>query len=222
MRHTAAAPTTNHRTPTIVLVACVAITAVLVAVIVLLTAGSSAPSSAGVFRPAVAEGSSNDAEPTTTADGVVSEYDGVVPDGVTPFNDEFAAVANLEQGLLAAVRDAADDAADDGVVFYVNSGWRSPEYQRQLLRDAVAEYGSIEEAGRWVATPETSAHVSGDAVDIGSYDAAAWLGEHGAAYGLCPTYRNEPWHFELRHRAPEEGCPQMYADPTEDPRMRTE
>ena len=35
----------------------------------------------------------------------------------------------------------------------VNSGWRSPEYQDQLLRDAVSKYGSEAEAARWVATP---------------------------------------------------------------------
>lgn len=197
-----------------------ALIAVLVAVLVLRTTGTSAPSFVDTFRPTAGEGPPSGVEPTTTSDGVVTEYDGIVPNGVTPFNDEFAAVANLDPELLAAVRDAAGDAADDGVTFYVNSGWRSPEYQQQLLRDAVAEYGSVEEAGRWVATPETSAHVSGDAVDIGSYDAATWLGEHGAAYGLCQTYGNEPWHFELRTRAVREGCPRVFHDPTEDPRMR--
>jgi hypothetical protein len=70
-----------------------------------------------------------------------------------------------------------------------------------------------------VATPATSAHVSGDAIDIGS-DAAGWLSRHGAAYGLCPTYANEPWHYELRPGAAASGCPAPYADPTEDPRMR--
>ena len=52
-----------------------------------------------------------------------------------------------------------------------------------------------------MATPDTSAHVSGDAVDIGPSDAAAWLSEHGAAYGLCQIYGNEPWHYELRPEA---------------------
>ena len=52
-----------------------------------------------------------------------------------------------------------------------------------------------------MATPDTSAHVSGDAVDIGPSDAAAWLSEHGAAYGLCRIYGNEPWHYELRPEA---------------------
>jgi hypothetical protein len=71
-----------------------------------------------------------------------------------------------------------------------------------------------------VATPDTSAHVSGDAVDIAPFDATAWLSEHGAEYGLCQIYSNEPWHYERRPEAIDRGCPPMYADPTRDPRMQ--
>jgi zinc D-Ala-D-Ala carboxypeptidase len=152
--------------------------------------------------------------------GAPGEPDGVaVPDGATVFDDEIPGVANLDPALLGALRQAATDAADDGVELLVDSGWRSPEHQNQLLREAVSKYGSEEEAARWVATPETSAHVSGDAVDIGPSDAAAWLSEHGAEYGLCQIYGNEPWHYELRPEAIDRGCPPMYADPTHDPRM---
>jgi hypothetical protein len=149
----------------------------------------------------------------------VTVDDGLVPGGVTVFDDGFPAVARLDPDLLRALRRAADAAADDGVVFTVNSGWRSATYQDQLLREAVSEYGSAEEAARWVATPETSAHVSGEAVDLGPAAARDWLSRHGADHGLCQTYRNEPWHFELRPAALDQGCPSMYADPTRDPRM---
>jgi zinc D-Ala-D-Ala carboxypeptidase len=152
--------------------------------------------------------------------GALGEADGAVPDGATVFDDEIPGVANLDPALLDALRQAATDAADDGVEFFVDSGWRSPEYQEQLLREAVSKYGSEEEAARWVATADTSAHVSGDAVDIGHSDATAWLSEHGAEYGLCQTYSNEPWHYELRPEAIDHGCPPMYADPTHDPRMQ--
>jgi D-alanyl-D-alanine carboxypeptidase len=151
--------------------------------------------------------------------GVLGEADGAVPDGTTVFDDEVPGVANLDSDLLGALRQAATDAADGGVEFFVDSGWRSPEYQEQLLHEAVSKYGSEEEAARWVATPKTSAHVSGDAVDIGS-DAMAWLSQHGAAYGLCQVYGNEPWHYELRPEAIDHGCPPRYADPTHDPRMQ--
>jgi hypothetical protein len=146
--------------------------------------------------------------------------DGAVPDGTTVFDDDIPAVANLDPDLLRALRRAARDAASDGVEVYVSNGWRSRKYQEQLFREAVSKYGSPEGAARWVATPGTSAHESGDAVDIGHSDAAAWVSEHGATYGLCQVYRNEPWHYELRPGAVDHGCPRTYADPTHDPRMQ--
>jgi hypothetical protein len=152
--------------------------------------------------------------------GALGEGDGAVPDGTTVFDDAIPGVANLDPALLDALRDAATTAADDGVSFVVDSGWRSPAYQEHLLQEAVLKYGSQEEAARWVATPETSAHVSGDAVDIGPVDAASWLSRRGAEFGLCPIYGNEPWHYELRPQAIGHGCPPMYADPTHDPRMQ--
>jgi hypothetical protein len=152
--------------------------------------------------------------------GALGEADGAVPDGTTVFDNEVPGVANLDPALLGALRLAASDAAGDGVEFVVDSGWRSPEYQERLLREAISRYGSEEEATRWVATPETSPHVSGGAVDIGPSGAAGWLSAHGAAYGLCQIYGNEPWHYELRPEAIDHGCPPMYADPTQDPRMR--
>lgn len=159
---------------------------------------------------------------TVAASGLTSA-DGVLPsEGRTTVHDvDQPAIANLDPDLLAAVQRAADDAAADGVDVHVTSGWRSPELQAQLVRDAVADYGSEAEAARWVAPPHTSAHVSGDAIDLGDFDAYYWLGLHGAAYGLCPVYANEPWHFELRPDAVSQGCPQMYADPTEDPRLQS-
>jgi D-alanyl-D-alanine carboxypeptidase len=152
--------------------------------------------------------------------GALGEAGGGVPEGTTVFDDEVPGVARLDPALLGALRQAATDAADDGVKFVVDSGWRSPAYQEQLLREAVSKYGSEEEAARWVATPNTSAHVSGDAVDVGPSGATAWLSEHGAAYGLCQIYGNEPWHYELRPEAGDHGCPPMYSDPTQDPQMQ--
>jgi hypothetical protein len=158
--------------------------------------------------------------PIVTAEGVAAESEGVMPDGVTVFDEQYPGVVNLDPDLLHALRQAATDAAQEGLEVYINSGWRSPEYQSQLLHEAVAMYGSEEEAARWVATADRSAHVSGDAVDIGYSDAATWLTQHGAQYGLCPIYDNEPWHFELRPDAIVQGCPVTYADPAQDPRMQ--
>ncbi|MEU1971311.1 M15 family metallopeptidase [Microbacterium sp. NPDC019599] len=155
-----------------------------------------------------------------TGEGSVSASDGGVADGTTVWDDSVPAVAHLDPGLRDAVRRAAADAAASGVMFLVNSGWRSAAYQERLLSEAVAQYGSAAEAARWVATPDTSPHVRGAAIDIGGADAAAWLSHHGAAYGLCQIYANEAWHYELRPEAIGQGCPAMYADPTHDPRMQ--
>jgi hypothetical protein len=157
--------------------------------------------------------------PDAAAAASATEADGALPGGVTVFEGSYPGIANLDPDLLLALRAATTDAADEGLRLDINSGWRSRAYQDRLLLEAVADYGSTAEAARWVATADTSPHVSGDAVDVGSAG-AAWLAEHGAGYGLCRVYRNEPWHFELRPAAVGDRCPRLYADPTRDPRMR--
>ena len=213
MSQKASARTKTHTTLRPYVVGLVVVAAAIVATLAYQSASSSAPSFSKVPR-------GDHGGPTTEVDGAVTEADGALPDGVTVFDDQYPGVANLDPDLLQALREAATDAAHDGVAFFVDSGWRSPAYQNQLLREAVSEYGSEEEAARWVATAHTSAHVSGDAVDIGHFDATAWLSAHGAEYGLCQIYGNEPWHYELRPQAIDRGCPRMYADPTHDPRMQ--
>ncbi|MHC6178067.1 M15 family metallopeptidase [Glutamicibacter sp. X7] len=152
--------------------------------------------------------------------GGVGEDGGDVPKGTTVHSDT-AGVRKLDSELRQALSAAASDAQKRGITIYINSGWRSPALQRQLLEQAEANYGSAAEAARWVATAETSAHVSGDAVDVGQADARDWLSRYGAHYGLCQIYANESWHFEYRSEASETGCPEMYKDPTEDPRMHS-
>jgi zinc D-Ala-D-Ala carboxypeptidase len=154
-------------------------------------------------------------------DDINDESDGLLPKGVTVFDGQYPAVGNLDPAFLRALREAATAAAKDGVVFTVNSGWRTPRYQVQLLRDAVVKYGSAEEAARWVATPERSVHVQGHAIDIGRANGAqAWLTEHGGGYGLFQIYVNEPWHYELRPEAIGGERPPMLPDPSHDPRLR--
>ena len=141
--------------------------------------------------------------------------DGYIPEGewVSPFDDTHVAVRKLDPDLLAAVQAAAEDAAADGVEVGITSGWRSADYQSRLLDDAVHRYGSLDEARRYVSTPEKSKHVVGEAVDIGPTDAADWMTRHGDDYGLCQVYANEMWHFELLTE-PGGDCPPMRADAT--------
>ena len=131
--------------------------------------------------------------------------------GGSPFDTSRPTIRRLDPGLLAAVQDAARDAQDDGVTLVVNSGWRSRAHQQRLYDEAVAEYGSEEEARRYVSTPDTSRHVTGDAVDLGPAEGDEWLGEHGADYGLCQVFANEIWHYELA-TTPGGQCPEMLPD----------
>ncbi|MEY2848010.1 MAG: hypothetical protein RI885_675 [Actinomycetota bacterium] len=138
--------------------------------------------------------------------------DGVVPAGhpLSPF-DDVPAISKLDPDLLDAVREAAQAAEADGFEFFVESGWRSADYQQSLFDDAVDEYGSASEAERHVSTPEDSHHVSGEAVDIGPTDAMSWLQQHGDRFSLCQPFSNEMWHWELAP-APGEPCPPQSGD----------
>ena len=208
-----AARTKARRTRRATVVGLIVVTAAIIGTLVYQSASSSAQSQRGAPG-----GDLHGA--TVEADGAVTMDDGAMPDGATVFADQYPGIANLDPALLQALRAAATDAAADGIEFSVSSGWRSPEYQNQLLREAISTYGSEAEAARWVASADASAHVSGDAVDIGPFDATVWLSEHGVHYGLCQIYGNEPWHFELSPEAIDRGCAPVYPDPTYDPRMQ--
>ncbi|MCL2788552.1 MAG: D-alanyl-D-alanine carboxypeptidase family protein [Micrococcales bacterium] len=147
----------------------------------------------------------------------LTEADGILPAGATVWDDQYPGIANLDPALLAALRDAATEAQPAGITSYVASGWRSPAFQNSLLQQAIALHGSAAEASRWVATPEKSLHVKGQAVDVDGAEIATWLVDQGQRFGLCQVYDNEPWHFEL--------CPEgttqfgLYADAAHDPRL---
>ncbi|HWJ97402.1 MAG TPA: D-alanyl-D-alanine carboxypeptidase family protein [Acidimicrobiales bacterium] len=124
----------------------------------------------------------------------------------------------LDPGLVAAYERARVAAAGAGKDLVINSGYRTPAYQQQLLDEEVAKRGSFAEANRWVFTPERSMHVQGLAIDVGDGPAADWLVEHGARFGLCHTLGWEWWHFEWRQRWQDSGsCPPPADDPSEAP-----
>ncbi|MEO6510025.1 MAG: M15 family metallopeptidase [Nocardioides sp.] len=128
-----------------------------------------------------------------------------------PPRAEDPSVDRLDPDLLAAVKAAMRDPRADGVRMSITSGWRSRAHQQRLFDQAVAEYGSEAEASRWVAPPDSSAHVTGDAVDMGPTGADDWLIRHGAEYGLCQIFANERWHFELA-TTPGGTCPDLLPD----------
>jgi D-alanyl-D-alanine carboxypeptidase len=160
-------------------------------------AGSSSPSSSG--------------KPESTGKqhrGDPGAADGVLPDNASPFDTSLPGVANLNPELLKAIQDAARAAEKAGIKLHLTTGWRSKEYQKELLDKAIKRYGSREKASEYVATPEESHHVTGNAVDVGPTDADDWLNRKGARFGLCQTLANEIWHFELV-TTPGGTCPPM-------------
>ncbi|MBX9244968.1 D-alanyl-D-alanine carboxypeptidase family protein [Actinotalea ferrariae] len=154
-----------------------------------------------------------DAAPTDALSGTGAADPRERDDQIDPFDDAHPAIAGLDPDLRAALQAAARDAAAADVDLWVTSGRRSAEYQQELLDRAEQTYGSLEAALERVATPETSSHVTGGAVDIGPTDAADWVGRFGDAYGLCQTYANEMWHFELA-TTPGGECPAQLPDAT--------
>lgn len=138
-----------------------------------------------------------------TADGVV--------DGSVSVTANVPAITKLKPALQRAIRAAAQGAAERGTELSITSGWRSERYQQSLYDDAVQRQGA-DAASRLVAPAASSEHVTGDAVDVGPTDAAYWLSRYGEDYGLCRTYENEVWHYELRSGRV---CPDLVADASE-------
>jgi zinc D-Ala-D-Ala carboxypeptidase len=138
---------------------------------------------------------------------------GYLPDGrtVTPFDVQNPVIGWIDPALLTAIQNAARSAASDGIDMRITSGWRTKGFQQRLFNDAVRTYGSKDIAQQYVASPDTSRHVLGKAVDVGPAEADKWLISNGSRFGLCQIYANEIWHFEL---AADHGgqCPPLLAN----------
>jgi zinc D-Ala-D-Ala carboxypeptidase len=155
------------------------------------------------------------AEPDTTPTFVVDPAG--VGAGATP-TTVFEPATALHSGLVSALDRARVDADEHGHSIPVASGYRTAEEQLGMLEDAIEDYGSREEAERWVFSPERSMHVRGLAIDIGEGPAADWLKINGHRYGLCQTLSWEWWHFEWRETwESSQSCPDPVDDPAQAP-----
>ncbi len=119
-----------------------------------------------------------------------------------------APTTGLTPQLATAYRSAKAHAVRQGVPLWITSGKRSWAEQRELWRDGLRTYGNPEVARRWVLPPGESTHVTGRAIDVGPLPGARWLARTGSRWGLCRTYANEWWHFEVA-TAPGRRCPPM-------------
>ena len=108
-------------------------------------------------------------------------------------------------------------ASGDGIRLLIVSGFRSFDYQAQLIRDKVEAGQSIEEILEVNAAPGFSQHHTGGAVDIATpgsrpltdefeeSDAFAWLTDNAGEFGFSMTYPRdnrfgfiyEPWHWAV-------------------------
>lgn len=133
---------------------------------------------------------------------------------VPPLTEVAAAgTEGLEPLLALAYTMAEQEAHAAGVPMRINSGYRTPGEQQALWEDGLRTYGTPEETRRWVLPPEESTHVTGRAVDIAPREGAAWLEANGNRWGLCRTFDNEWWHFELA-TIPGTACPARVPDAT--------
>jgi hypothetical protein len=127
-----------------------------------------------------------------------------------PAPPEETGSGGLDRELAERFAAAQRAATADGIELRLVSGVRTAEEQQALVDQAIGKYG-VPEAYRWVLPPEDSAHVQGLAIDVGPTEGTYWLVEHGLEHGLCQTYGNEVWHFELLPDGADT-CPEQHAD----------
>lgn len=85
-------------------------------------------------------------------------------------------------------------AAKDGVLFNINSAFRSVADQTKMKAEQRAKNSGVE-----VATPGSSPHNAGYAIDVNTKSdpkVAAWIREHGKEFGFDQRLSHEPWHWE--------------------------
>lgn len=105
-------------------------------------------------------------------------------------------------------RQMAVSAESEGIRLLLVSGFRSFDYQAELIRKKLAQGQAIAEILRVNAAPGFSQHHTGLAVDIATpgsrpltedfehSDAFRWLTANAALFGFSMTYpRENPWGF---------------------------
>lgn len=96
----------------------------------------------------------------------------------------------------------------EGVTLLIVSGFRSFDYQAELIRNKLAAGQSIDDILRVNAAPGYSQHHSGEALDVATpgsrplteefeqSEAFAWLTGNAGRFGFSMTYpRDNPWGF---------------------------
>ena len=108
--------------------------------------------------------------------------------------DVFGSIGPLDPRMGTAVTTLLQAARGS---LYVTSGFRLRHEQERLWSDALATYGSAEQADDWVARPGSSMHEQGLAVDLGGDLLLARRLVSELRLPLHQPLAHEPWHFEL-------------------------
>lgn len=124
---------------------------------------------------------------------------------------------SLRTILVPDLQAMVAQAATDGVVLTLGSGYRSPELQKFFFNNYATRDG-VEAASKYSALPGQSEHQTGLALDFAAGDMRCyleqcfadipegkWLAEHAHEYGFILRYTQdgetttgyqfEPWHF---------------------------
>jgi len=155
--------------------------------------------------------------------------------GIPPYFSEAADLVEVGPNLVGRMQRLAPLAAErwqqmveaasgDGIRLLIVSGYRSFDYQAELIRNKIAAGQDIGDILTVNAAPGFSQHHSGAAVDIASPGsrplteefeqsaAFAWLSKCAATHGFSMTYPREnhwgfiyePWHWALEEAIPAE------------------
>lgn len=126
----------------------------------------------------------------------------------------------VDERIYPWLKKMMDAAREDGIHTVVADGYRTSEEQQKLMDKKIGEYRAQgypfakakEESERWVASPGTSEHQLGIAVDINAdginsvgTDVYTWLYQNSYKYGFILRYPPdktnitgtvyEPWHY---------------------------
>ena len=144
---------------------------------------------------------------------ILVNEDNPIPDGFQPDLITLDNGQRIDQRILEPLNKMFAAARSQGIALQVNSGYRSVAEQQILfdgtfnhwLANGLSYEEALEKTKRHVATPGTSEHHLGLAVDISEVSSWTWLHENSAEFGFILRYpmgsesitgfAHEPWHF---------------------------
>ena len=124
---------------------------------------------------------------------------GQIPVDHTKNGSRLYITAEAQQALIKLL----NAAKEDGLVLRIESGYRSPGYQKRIFLKMIEEGRTFDDIIRYVAPPYYSEHARGTAVDFypsnwrfAELPDYTWLRNNAADFGFTETY---PEHNKLKY-----------------------